>query len=311
MPQHPVYIHTPVFENPIINARLGKRVFLKMECFQPTGSFKARGIGHKCRTAVEAGQTYLVSSSGGNAGYTAAYAGRVLGANVTVVVPETTSLLARQRIAGEGAKLIVHGAVWDEADAYARQQVDETGAAYIHPFDDPVVWEGHATMVDEWVVQCHKPDAVVLAVGGGGLLCGVVAGMQRHGWNDVPVIAVETEGAASLARSIFAGEQITLPRIESIANTLGALRVTAQALEWTKVHPITPRLVTDADAVLACLQFADDLRVVVEPACGAALSLIYDNRHLLDSYQSILLIVCGGAGVTIQQLKDYSDRFSA
>jgi L-serine/L-threonine ammonia-lyase len=309
--KNPVAIQTPVFENPIINARLQKRVFLKMECFQPTGSFKARGIGYKCQQAVESGKKHLVSSSGGNAGYTAAYAGRVLGVKTTVVVPENASERARQRIRAEGAELIVQGRVWDESDDYARRLVEEIGGAYIHPFDDPVVWEGHTAIVDECVAQCPKPDTVVVAVGGGGLLVGLVEGMERNGWHDVPVISVETVGAESFAKSIQSGEHITLPAITSIANTLGALRVTAKALEWAKKHPVIPQTVSDRAAVAACLQFADDMRVIVEPACGAALSLLYDNHHLLDDYQNVLVIVCGGAGVTMQQLYDFHARLAS
>lgn len=306
----PLYIRTPVYENPAINARLKRRVFLKMECYQPTGSFKARGIGTLCQHAVEAGQTALVSSSGGNAGYSAAYAGRVLGVPVTVVVPESTGTTARQRIAAEGAEVIVHGAAWDDADAYARALVQERKAAYIHPFDDPVIWEGHATLIDEAAEQCPRPDAVVVAVGGGGLLCGTLEGMHRHGWTDVPVIAVETRGAASFAASIASGELETLPAITSIASTLGAKTVTPKALEWAGRHPITPVGVSDACAVAACLQFADEMRVVVEPACGAALSLLYDNAALLRGAKSVLVIVCGGAGVTYSQLVAYAQKFS-
>ncbi len=306
----PLYIRTPVYENPGINARLKRRIFLKMECYQPTGSFKARGIGTLCQRVVEAGQTALISSSGGNAGYSAAYAGRVLGVPVTVVVPESTGSTARQRIVGEGAEVIVHGAAWDDADTYARDLAKERKAGYIHPFDDPAIWEGHATLIDEAAEQCPKPDAVIVAVGGGGLLCGTLEGMHRHDWTDVPVIAVETRGAASFAASIASGELETLPTITSIASTLGAKTVTPKALEWAKRHPIVPVVVSDPSAVSACLQFADELRVVVEPACGAALSLLYDNSALLRGANSVLVIVCGGAGVTYSQLMAYAQQFS-
>ncbi|WP_119065681.1 pyridoxal-phosphate dependent enzyme [Aggregatilinea lenta] len=306
----PLYIRTPMYENPAINARLNRRVFLKMECYQPTGSFKARGIGALCRRAVEAGQTALISSSGGNAGYSAAYAGRVLGVPVTVVVPESTGTTARQRIESEGAEVIVHGAAWDDADALARKLVEERGAAYIHPFDNPAIWDGHATLIDEAAEQCPKPDLVIVAVGGGGLLCGVLEGMHRHAWADVPVIAVETRGAASFAASIASGTLETLPAITSIASTLGAKTVTPKALDWTTKHTIAPVVVGDSSAVSACLQFADDMRVVVEPACGAALSLVYDNAALLRGAKNVLVIVCGGAGVTYEQLKTYEQELS-
>jgi L-serine/L-threonine ammonia-lyase len=301
-----IHIQTPLYENPLIDARLGKRVFLKMECYQPTGSFKARGIGFKCQTAVASGKTHLISSSGGNAGYSAAYSGRMLGAKVTVVVPENTPQQARERIKGEGAELIVHGSFWDQANEHALQLVQETGGAYIHPFDDPQIWEGHESIISECIQQCpQKPEVVIVAVGGGGLLSGVVGGLHHFGWEDVPVMSVETEGADSFAKSLQTGRHITLPAITSIAHTLGALKVTSRAIEWSKHHPIFPQVVSDDQAVSACLQFANDLRVVVEPACGAALSLLYDNKHLVNKYGSILVIVCGGAGVTIEQLLRY------
>ena len=299
----PLHIETPTFENSTINARLNKRIWLKMECYQPVGSFKIRGIGALCQQAVATGSKQLISSSGGNAGFAAAYAGRQLGVPVKIIVPETTSETARARMRAEGAEVIEHGAVWDEADQYARQLVAERGAAYIHPFDDPAIWSGHATIMHEVARQGEKPDVVIVAVGGGGLLSGVVEGMHDVGWDDVPVLAVETEGAASFAASVNAGELVRLPAITSIAKTLGALQVTPQALHWSRLHPIQPVQVSDADAVDACLRFADDLRVVVEPACGAALSLLYRNRHHLDDYESALVIVCGGAGVTVGELQ--------
>jgi L-serine/L-threonine ammonia-lyase len=300
-----LHLETPILENPSLNKRLNKRIFLKMDCFQPVGSFKIRGIGALCKQAVEEGKTQLISSSGGNAGYAAAYSGRQLGVKVTVVVPETTGETARARIAAEDAEVIVHGSVWDEADALARELVEKYDAAYIHPFDNPVVWSGHATMIDEVLQQCPKPDAVVVAVGGGGLMAGVVEGLQNNAWQDVHVLAVETEGAASLAASMQAGKLVSIDEITTIAKTLGARRVTPKAFEWTQKHPVQSVVVTDMDAVKACLNFADDLRVVVEPACGAALSLLYDNSRYLDNYDSVLMIVCGGAGVTVQQLLDW------
>jgi L-serine/L-threonine ammonia-lyase len=304
-----IHVKTALFENPIMNRRLERRILMKMECYQPTGSFKARGIGHRCAVAVAAGQSHLISSSGGNAGYTAAYAGRVLGARVTVVVPGNTSAKAQERMAAENAELIVHGRYWDEADALARQLVSETGAAYIHPFDDPDVWQGHKSLILEAAEQHpQKPDAVVVAVGGGGLLCGVVEGVQEVGWTDTTVLAVETEGADSFATAVSAGHPVTLPAITSIASTLGARRVTDQALEWAARHPIIPVVVSDADAVRACLHYLNDMRVLVEPACGAALSLLYNHSERLAGFETVLMVVCGGAGITLDDLHEQAAR---
>jgi L-serine/L-threonine ammonia-lyase len=308
MPAPKLHLETPVWENPAINQRLNKRIYLKMECYQPVGSFKIRGIGALCQEAVRRGITHLVTSSGGNAGYAAAYAGRKLNTKVTVVVPETTSNTARARIIAEEAELITHGQAWDESNTFALVLTEEVKGAYVHPFEHPTIWDGHASMIDEVVTQCPKPDMLVVSVGGGGLLCGILEGLHRNQWADVPVLAVETEGAASFAASVAAGRLETLPQITSIAITLGAKRVTPKLLEWTKHHEITPFVVTDKSAVNACLSFADDLRVVVEPACGASLSVLYEHRDVLKGVDSVLMIVCGGAGVSIQQLLEWQQH---
>ncbi|MGB7339288.1 MAG: pyridoxal-phosphate dependent enzyme [Phototrophicaceae bacterium] len=299
MPLHSV---TPIFQNAAIDARLNQQIHFKMDCYQAVGSFKIRGIGALCQHAQAEGKSRLISSSGGNAGYAAAYAGKQLGIPVTVVVPNTTSETAIQRMREQDAEVIIHGNVWNEADAHAQALVAENDNAYIHPFDNPIIWDGHATIIHEAVTQISKPDAVVVAVGGGGLLAGVLTGMHAHNWHDVPVIAVETEGAASFAATANTGVLTRITEITSIAKTLGALQVADALVDWLDKHPITAVQVSDADAVNACLQFADDFRAIVEPACGAALSLVYDKSHYLQDYDNVLMIVCGGAGATIQQL---------
>ncbi len=294
----PTYVVTPLWESQPLSKALGVPVLLKMESFQPTGSFKARGMGTACRAAAERGARRVICSSGGNAGYSVAFAGRQLGLAVTVVVPESTSSRARELILSEGAELLIHGASWDDAHAFALELARSEQAAYIHPFDDPEIWSGHATMIREIAEQGSKPGAVVVSVGGGGLLCGLIEGLHAVGWTDVPVLAVETKGADSFAAAVQAGHLVTLDRITSVATTLGARTVAPQALEWTRHHPITPWVVSDRAAVNACLRFADDHRVLVEPACGAALAAAYERAQPLEGRSPVVIIVCGGAGVT-------------
>ena len=300
----PLHIVTPLIESRALSLRTGHEVWLKMEAMQPPGSFKLRGVGLACQTHAQRGARRFVSSSGGNAGIAVAYAGRKLGLPVDVVVPETTSARARELIALQGgARLTVHGASWQEANELAQGMLGPDDA-FIHPFDDPLLWSGHATLVDEVVQSASAsgfvPDALVLAVGGGGLLCGVVQGLQRNGWGHVPVLAAETHGADSLAQSVAAGQRITLPAITSIATSLGARQVCAQAFEATRQHPVLPAVVSDAQAVQACRQFLDDHRVLVEPACGAALAALLPALlpARLQEASRILVVVCGGVTAT-------------
>ncbi len=312
-----LHVRTPLWESPSLSQILGTEVLLKMEAFQPAGSFKSRGMGAACADASARGIRRVVCSSGGNAGLAVANAGRRLGMEVTIVVPQTTSARAKELITRENAQVIVHGSVWDEAHAFATRLAEETHAAYVHPFDDPVVWRGHSSLVDELVEDGVKPGMIVLSVGGGGLMCGVVEGLQRVGWADVPVLAVETEGAASFAGAVRAGELITLDAIRSIAVTLGAKRVTPRALELTYQHEIIPWLVTDRQALDACLRFADDHRVLVEPACGAALAAGYDRVEPLEEFtvssarrEPVVFIVCGGAAVNREMLEKWDSEVS-
>lgn len=306
----PLSVETPLWESAPMSAALGAPVYLKMECFQPVGSFKARGMGAACRAAQADGARKLVCASGGNAGFAVAYAGRRLELPTTIVVPVSTSPFMRERIGAEGARVLVHGDSWDDAHAQALEIARTEGAAVIHPFDDPRVWRGHAPLVHEIAATGIVPGAVVVSVGGGGLLIGLLVGMHEVGWRDVPVIAVETEGAASFAAAVQAGRLVTLDRIRSIATTLGARTVAAEALAWTRRHPVTAHTVSDRAAVRACRKFADDHRVLVEPACGASLSVAYDRAAVLAGREPVVVIVCGGAGVGLELLQQWERAVS-
>jgi L-serine/L-threonine ammonia-lyase len=287
----------------------GRAIWLKLDALQAPGSFKIRGIGHACEIYRERGARRFVSSSGGNAGLAVAYAGRVLSVPVTVVVPETASERARELLRQEGAEVRVHGPSWQEANELALSLVGPRDA-FLHPFDDPLLWQGHATLIDEVCASELKPDAVVLSVGGGGLLCGVAEGLLRNGWGQVPILAVETEGAASFHAASRAGHPVQLASITSIATSLGAKRVCDQAVQVFKEHPIHSILVSDQQALTACMSFLDDHRLLVEPACGASLALAYDKARELNDFNTVLMVVCGGATATLDQIRDWSMRAS-
>jgi L-serine/L-threonine ammonia-lyase len=297
----PLHIETPLIESRPMSAIAKRSINLKLDALQPCGSFKLRGVGHACEVHHSRGAKRFISSSGGNAGLAVAYAGRVLGAAVTVVVPETTTDRAKELLVLEGADVIVHGRSWQEANELAHTLI-AAGDAFIHPFDDPLLWTGHASMIDEVARTARKPGAVVLSVGGGGLLCGVIEGLQRNGWGDVPVIAVETEGAASFRAATLADAPVEIDAITSIATSLGAKRVCSQSVADLETHRIESVVVSDKDALDGCERFLADHRILVEPACGAALSLGY-SPTLLTGYDNVLMVVCGGATATLEQIR--------
>lgn len=299
-----LHIHTPLIASPDFSARSGAEVWLKLECLQPAGSFKIRGIGHACETLQAQGARGFVSSSGGNAGYAVAYAGRRLNAPVRVVVPETTSARARQLIAQEGADVIVHGSSWQEANAHAQSLLGEAWA-FIHPFDDPLLWEGHASMIDELTMQMQQPDLIICSVGGGGLLAGVAQGLLRRHWHSTAILAVETEGAASYAAALASGRPATLPAITSIATSLGAREVSTRPLELARELRIDSLVLSDRQAVQGVADLLDSHRVLTEPACGVSLAALDHVAQIHPDARRIAVIVCGGVGITHQQLNQW------
>ncbi|XP_010602419.1 L-serine dehydratase/L-threonine deaminase isoform X2 [Fukomys damarensis] len=257
----PLHVRTPLRDSMALSKVAGTSVYLKMDNVQPSGSFKIRGIGHLCKTWAERGCEHFICSSAGNAGLAAAYAARKLGIPATIVVPSTTPALTIQRLKDEGAMVTVVGETLDEAFALAKALAkNNPGWVYVTPFDDPLIWEGHMSVVRELKEGLiAKPGAIVLSVGGGGLLCGVVQGLKEVGWGDVPVVAMETIGAHSFHAATTAGKLVTLPKITSIAKALGVNTVSAQALELFQEHPIFSEVISDQEAVAAIEKFAADL----------------------------------------------------
>jgi L-serine/L-threonine ammonia-lyase len=307
MKSEELHIKTPLIQSEILSHGIGGKVWLKMEALQPSGSFKLRGIGHACQTYKAQGAKRFISSSGGNAGIAVAYAGMKLKIPVTVVVPLSTLQKSIDIIKQYEAEIIVEGNTWQEAHEYAMRLL-KPDTFYIHPFDNPLLWEGHATLIDEVVEEDVFPDAVVLSVGGGGLLCGTIEGLHRNGLAHVPIIAVETVGANSLAVSLNSGKLTELDSITSIATSLGAKKISEAAYNWCFKHTVISHVVTDREALDACISFANDHRILVEPACGASLAAIYSKLDILRKKQNILVIVCGGAGVSIKQIEDWDKK---
>uniref|UniRef100_A0A8C9X8R3 L-serine ammonia-lyase n=1 Tax=Sander lucioperca TaxID=283035 RepID=A0A8C9X8R3_SANLU len=188
---------------------VGTTVYLKMENSQPSGSFKIRGIGHLC-------QGCLRIFIGGNAGMAAAYAARKMGVPATIVVPSSSPQLVVQRLQDQGATVKITGKVWDDANAEALRLAETEGLTYVPPFDHPLLWQGHGSMITEVAASLGpgvKPGAVLLSVGGGGLLCGVIQGLKDVGWTDVPIVAMETVGAHCFNAAVKAGRLVTLDDI--------------------------------------------------------------------------------------------------
>jgi len=217
-----------------------------------------------------------------------------------------------------------------------------------------LLWTGHSTVIDEIITQLleqsfdqattqtnnMKIGAVLASVGGGGLLCGILEGVERnyHGSNEIrsnlvrgtKVVACETEGASSFAASFNSddGSIVCLDGINSIATSLGATSVTPAVIQRSRRHrdrgeisssgdDVMSFVCTDGEAVQGCVQFASDHRMLVEVACGAALAPLYSDRlraklldQLKDNEDSVIVVeVCGGSGVNLDLLRGWKESF--
>ena len=310
---------TPLVRSLPLSTRAGRDVLLKLEFKQVSGSFKDRGISHLCSEMAQTGIKGFVSSSGGNAGHSVACMGKLLGASVHVIVPETTKPLMLEKIRSQDAQVTVHGENWNAADQLARELVEkDQELGYVPPYDHPLIWKGHASMIEELEVS-EPPSAVIVSVGGGGLLCGVLEGLKNRWPNEeITVIAAETHGTRSFGLAVEKGKTARLERIEGVATSLGALEVTPATLERSAEHNgrVIPIQVSDEEALEACCSFAEDPGALVEPACGAALATLYTDTHMetvkshLTRSGPIVAVVCGGSAVNDEIHAEWKQRLN-
>lgn len=291
-------------------------IIFKLECMQPSGSFKDRGISHMITNLAKSRKVELIiSSSGGNAGLSVATVCQKLNLPAHIYVPITTNQLVIDKLKSLNASVFVGGENWNQADNYARVELaNNVDAVYIPPFDDPLLWDGHSSIIEELEQQTTEPDAIILSVGGGGLLKGVQLGLENcKVWksDSIKVFAVETEGASSFALLKKSGPDCQLQKISTIASSLGALKVIPSLLETSVVTESL--VVTDKHAVKACSEFYNEMSILVEPACGTALSLIY-NEELFGIFEKlcikkVIVIVCGGSVISLDMLNNWIQEY--
>lgn len=312
-----------------------RRIFIKNEYEQPSGSFKLRGMGHLVAKSIERAHELkkenveTFASSGGNAGLAAAYTSRHYNLSCTVVLPTTAHSGVVEKLEKLGAKVQVHGAHWGEADSYLREIVMKSVDAsvypvYCPPFDDPLLWEGHGTIIDEIVNQnqlspeeCGKVRGIVCSVGGGGLYNGVVAGLLRNAqFKDVPILAVETFQTPTFSEALKAGKVVTLKSINTLVSCLASPYISAQSLANYNKHRTHVQMIDDLEAVKGSIDFYDHFGTLVEPACGATISMAFDNTLYLKCFgnlsdeEIIIFIGCGGAAISVDSLNEYRKLFT-
>lgn len=257
---------------PISDERLSHGVLLKLESLQVSGSFKARGALNKVLSlSPDVAARGLVTASGGNHGLAVAYAGRVLDVPTTVYLPGRTSPAKAARIEAWGAAVVRAGDVWDDAHAAGLAHAERDGLTYIHPFADPAVVCGAATIALEILEQAPETDLFIVAIGGGGLASGVAAAAKLLR-PSIRIIGVEPEGAPTLTESLRANEVITLAEIRTAAGTLAPRRSDALNLAILRSTLDSIVLVSDDDMRSAARFLLTEVGIGAELSGAASLA---------------------------------------
>ena len=291
----PYIRRTPTLRFAPLRDDLPYKIWLKCENLQVTGSFKTRGAVNRVLSLTEdEARLGIITASGGNHGLGVAYAARLRGVAPVVYVPEKASAARRERLRRWGAETIVEGKDWDDSYAAAFTRSRQTGAALIHPFDDPLVVAGQGTAMTELLEDCPEAiDAVIAGIGGGGLISGLAVCSKSRSVKTA-VIGVEPTGAASMTASLQAGRLVELPTLKTIADTLSARKVGPLTLEICQKFVDRVVLVDDDAMINAINLLWDEHNLLVEPSGAAPLAALLSGKAGIPEGSRVGLVVSGG-----------------
>jgi threonine dehydratase len=283
---------TPLVSSATLSARLGAKVYLKLELFQKTGSFKVRGAFNKVLSIPEEQRGRgLVAVSGGNHAQAVAYVGRQLGLPAVILMPQATPRNYVEATRGYGAEVVL---VPNASEAFEKIAGYETeGWTSIHPFDDPLVMAGQGTVGLEIVEDEPEVTDVVVSIGGGGFIGGVATAVKSL-QPGARMWGVETEGADAMSKALAQGKPVQLSAITSIARTLGAPSVSAGTLALAQKHLESVTVVPDSEAVGALRFLLERAKVLTEPAASCTLAAADRLRDRFRTESRIVLVLCGG-----------------
>jgi len=271
--------------------KTGNKVYLKPENMQFTGAYKVRGAYYKISTLTDDERARgLITASAGNHAQGVAYAAKCFGVKATIVMPTTTPLIKVNRTKSYGADVVLHGDVYDEACEHAYKLAEEHGYTFIHPFDDPAVATGQGTIAMEIIKELPLVDYILVPIGGGGLATGIstLAKMLNP---KIKVIGVEPAGANCLQESIKAGEVLTLPSVNTIADGTAVKTPGKVIFPYLKENLDDIITVQDEDLVTAFLDMVENHKMVVE---NSGLLTVAALKDLGVTGKKIVSVLSGG-----------------
>lgn len=286
-----VVLPTNLIYSEYFSEQTGNKVYFKPENMQYTGAYKVRGAYYKISTlSEEEREKGLVTASAGNHAQGVAYAAKLYGVPATVVMPTTTPLIKVNRTKGYGAKVVLHGSVYDEACQYALELAKKEGATFVHPFNDEVVATGQGTIAMEIFKELPTVDIILVPIGGGGLAAGVSTLAKLLNPN-IKVIGVEPAGASCMKASLDVGKVITLPDVNTIAD--GTAVKTPGDIVFPYIQKNIDEIIAveDQELIVNFLDMMENHKMLVE---NSGLLTVAALKHLDCKGKKIVSILSGG-----------------
>ena len=286
-----VPLETKLVYSEYLSEQTGNKVYLKPENMQFTGAYKVRGAYYKISTLTEEErQRGLITASAGNHAQGVAYAAKRYGAKATIVMPTTTPLIKVNRTKSYGAEVVLYGDVYDEACAKAYELAEEHGYTFIHPFDDPAVATGQGTIAMEIFQELPLVEYILVPIGGGGLATGVST-LAKLLNPKIKVIGVEPAGANCMQASLEAGEVVTLPQVNTIADGTAVKTPGSNIFPYIQENLDDIITVQDDELIVAFLDMVENHKMIVE---NSGLLTVAALKHLNVKDKRVVSILSGG-----------------
>jgi threonine dehydratase len=301
----PYIRRTPLFQATATRERVTDAdLFLKLEYLQPTGSFKARGATNRLLTTPkQALQNGIVTASGGNHGLATARAAAIAGASATIFVPQTASPAKVDKLKQWGADVRIEGAIWDEADRLAQDFAARREASFFHPFEDPAIVAGQGTIGLELAESLPELDAVLVAIGGGGLIAGISVALKALK-PTTRIIGIEPEGSPTLSAALAAGRVITLPSVTTGVATMACARTGERVFALAQRHVGEIVLVSDEDMLAASRWLWFEFGIAADLSGAAGVAALRSGRLKLPKGSKACTLICGAGEDGITPIKD-------
>jgi threonine dehydratase len=321
-----VAVETPLTPAPKMSAATGVAVYLKREDLQPVHSFKLRGAYNRLSHMTEAErQNGVIAASAGNHAQGVALSAARLCMKATIVMPKTTPSIKVDAVRSHGASVVLIGDSFNDAYTHARKLVDETGATFIHPFDDPLVIAGQGTVGREILEQLPDTTHIFVPVGGGGLLAGIAMYVKQLR-PDIQVIGVEPTDSNVMQASLQAGRAVTLDHVGIFADGVAVKRAGDHTFAIAQKYVDQVITVTTDEMCAAIKAVFEDTRSIVEPAGALAIAGALATARSRPSGLPVatgpsgppghagfpegsrVVAICSGANMTFERLQQVAER---